>query len=106
MPLSWEAFIKVISKPSIPAFDQLKNDCTSEESRLISRGIISNQEGENQALFSVSNNKGKKRKFKGNKNDKRKENNNHKRNDFSKVKCYSVRNSDIFSKIVQKGKKS
>ena len=42
LPISWEAFIQIISRPSILAFDQLKNDCTSEESRQISRGIISN----------------------------------------------------------------
>lgn len=88
LPISWEAFIQVVSRPSIPAFDQLKNDCTSEGSRLISRGIISNQEGENQALFSVSNNRGEKRKFKGKKYDKKKGNNNYKRNGFSKVQCY------------------
>ena len=50
--------------------------------------IISNQEGKNQALFSVSNYKGKKRKFKGKNYDKKKENQNYKRNDYSKVKCY------------------
>lgn len=85
LPISWEEFIQIFSIPSIPAFDQLKNDCTLKESRIISRGIISNQEGGNQALFSVSNNKGKKRKFKGKTNDKRKRNNNYKRNNFSKV---------------------
>ena len=90
LPISWEAFIQVVSRLLIPAFDQLKNDCTSEESRLIFGGIISNQEGGNEALFLVSNNREKKRifKHKGKKNDQRKGNNNHNRKDFSKVQYY------------------
>lgn len=60
LPLSWESFIQCISRPTIPKFDQLKNDCTQGESRLISRGIISNKEEEIQALRAKSNNnKGK-----------------------------------------------
>ena len=32
LPLLWESFIQCISHPSPPKFDQLKNDCTQEES--------------------------------------------------------------------------
>ena len=63
--------------PIIPTFDQLKNECIAEESRLISRGITSNQEGENQALHTVSNKR--KRKFNNNKR-------NFKNKDYSQVK--------------------
>lgn len=38
------------SWPELPNFDQLKNDCTQEESRLITRGISPHQEGEIQVL--------------------------------------------------------
>lgn len=64
LPISWDAFIQVVSRPSIPSFDQLKNDCISEESRLISRGIVHTQEEENQALVSTQNHQEKKRKEK------------------------------------------
>ena len=77
--MSWDTFIQVVSRPSIPTFDQLKNECIAKESRLISRGITSNQEGENQALHTVSNKQ--KRKFNNNKRDFRNQ-------DYSQVKCY------------------
>ena len=99
LPLSWEAFIQVVSRPSIPSFDQLKTDCTSEESRLISRGIVSNQEGENQALFLAPNHQGKKRKFKGKKHDYKKKHNKVNNINPSKVKCFKCEKfGHIFSK--------
>ena len=52
------------SQPELLKFDLLKNECTQEESRLISRGLSTNQEGEIQAFHVKSN---KKRKFKYNK---------------------------------------
>ena len=65
LPLSRETFIKGLSShPKLPKFDQLKNECSQEESRLASRGLIANQESDIQALYSKSN---KKRKFKHNK---------------------------------------
>ena len=65
LPISWENFIRGLSpRPELPKFESLKNECTQEESRLISRGISLNQEGDIQAL-QVSTNK--KRSFKRNK---------------------------------------
>ena len=44
LPLSWETIICALSsQPKLPKFELLKNECTQEESRLITRGIISNQ---------------------------------------------------------------
>lgn len=103
LPLSWEAFIQVVSRHSIPSFDQLKTDCTSEESRLISRGIVSNQEGENQALFSAPNHQEKKRKFKGKKHDYKKQNNKFNSTNLSKVKCYKCEKfRHVFSKCPER----
>lgn len=79
LPISWESFIECITgRPSLPKFDQLKNDCTQEESRLISRGIGPTKEGEIQALPAKANNKGEK-------NFKRKRGNHRY---LSKVQCY------------------
>ena len=36
LPTSWDTFIQVDSRPSIPKLDHLKVECISEESRLIS----------------------------------------------------------------------
>lgn len=60
LPISWESFIQCISRPSIPKFDLLKNECAQEEAQLISRIIISDKEEEIQALhINSSNKKGK-----------------------------------------------
>ena len=46
LPLSWETFIQGLSsQPKLPKFDLLKNECTQEEYRLVSRGLRTNQEG-------------------------------------------------------------
>ena len=79
LPLSWETFIKGLSsRPELPKFDQLKNECTQEESRLASRGLSSNQEGDIQARYTKLNNK---RKFKNNKKDFNKNHKTHKQRD-------------------------
>ena len=45
LPLSWETFIRgLISRPNLPKFELLKNECTQEESRLVSKGININQD--------------------------------------------------------------
>ena len=106
LPISWDAFIQVVSRPSIPSFDQLKNDCISEESRLISRGIVHTQEEENHALVSTQNHQEKKRKFKGKKNDYKKKNNKSKDMISPKYNVINVRNLDIFIANVQKGRES
>ena len=81
LPLSWESLIQCISRPSLPKFDQLKNDCTQEESQLISRGIISNKEEEIQASQEKSSNKkGNFKRKRGNKN--------YMKRDLSKVQCF------------------
>ena len=86
LPLSWETFIcSLSSPPDLPKFEQHKNECTQEESRLILRGISLNRGGDIQALQINTSNKGKKRKFKR----KRKEfNKTYKKRDWSKVECY------------------
>ena len=79
LPLLWETFIQGLSsRPELPKFDQLKNECTQEESRLASRGLSSNQEGDIQTLYTKSN---KKRKFKNNKKDFNKNHKSHKQHD-------------------------
>ena len=86
LPLSWETFIRGLSsRPELPKFDQLKNECTQEESRLASRGLNSNQDNDIQALYSKSN---KKRKFNHNKKGNNKNNKSHKNRDWSKVRCF------------------
>lgn len=51
LPITWESFIQCITRrPSLPKFDQLKNDCSQEESQLISRGIGPTKGNEIQAL--------------------------------------------------------
>ena len=86
LPLSWETFIQGLSsQPKLPKFDQLKNECTQEESRLASRGLSTNQEGDVQALYAKSN---KKRKFKHNKKEFNKNHKSHKQRDWSKVRCF------------------
>ena len=83
LPLSWETFIWGLSSwPKLPKFELLKNEGTQEESRLVSRGLSINQEGEIQALCVKSN---KKRKFKYNK---RESNKSYKQRDWSKVRCF------------------
>ena len=60
LPISWENFMRGLSSwPKLPKFESLKNECTQEDSRLIMRGIVWNQEGEFQALQVSTNNKGK-----------------------------------------------
>ena len=55
-PLSLETFIRGLSScPELPKFDVLKNECTQEESRLISRGLSIDQEGDVQSLYVNSN---------------------------------------------------
>lgn len=86
LPLSWETFIHCLSSwTDLPKLELLKNECTQEESRLISRGINLNQEVYIQALQANTNNKQNKGKFKWN----RKEfNKSYKKWDWSKVKCF------------------
>ena len=65
LPMSWKNFILGLSSQlELPKFESLKNESTQEESRLISRGISLNQEGDIQALQISTNNK---RSFKRNK---------------------------------------
>ena len=94
LPLSWEIFIQGLSSwPKLPKFDLLKNECTQEESRLVSRGLSTNQEGDIQALHVNSN---RKRKFKHNK---RESNKSYKQRDWSKVsgfKCDKIGHSHNF----------
>lgn len=106
LPLSWEAFIQVISRPSISPFDQLKNDCTSETSRLISRGIISNQREKIKLFSQFQITKGKRGNLKERNMTKRKRTIITKEMISPKLNVTSVRNSDIPSEIVQKGKTS
>lgn len=71
LPISWESYIQCISRtPPLPKFEQLKNKCIQEESRLISRGLGPNKEGEIQALNTNTFNKKKKfsKRKRGNKN--------------------------------------
>ena len=86
LPLSWETFIRGLSsRPELSKFDQLKNECTQEESRLASRGLISNPDNDIQALYSKSN---KKINFNHNKKGNNKNHKSHKHRDWSKVRCF------------------
>ena len=86
LPLSWETFIRGLSsRPDLPKFELLKNECTQEESRLVSRGINLKQEGYIQALHANMNNKEKKGKFKKNTKE---SNKSYKKRDCSKVQCF------------------
>lgn len=83
LPLSQGTFIRGLSsRPELPKFELLKNECTQEESRLVSRGISLNQEG-NICSLQVSSNK--KRKFNQNR---RESNKPYKKRDWSKVRCF------------------
>ena len=47
LPLSWKTFIRGLRFClKLPKFDQLKNECTQEESRLASKGLIWNQDSD------------------------------------------------------------
>ena len=43
LSLSWETFIRGLSsRPELPIFELLKNECTQEDSRVVSRGLSIN----------------------------------------------------------------
>ena len=75
---------------------QTFNPFILEESRLIFRGIVSNQESENQALFSAPNHQGKKHDYK-------KKHNKVNNTNLSKVKCVKCEKfGHIFSKCPER----
>ena len=100
-PTTWESLIQGVSvHPSLTKVDQLKNECTQEESQLITRGIIHNKEEGIQALHANSNNK-RKRHFK-----KREKIKTIRKEICQKFNATNVTNLDILTCTVQKDRKS